>query len=106
MTVARNNPDSRRLTRKEIQFRACDVPQRGYVWPQILIFPEGTTSSQDTLLKFKTGCFSAGAPVQPAHITLENSSLDLSLCNSGPQTLELLFRALLQFYNTVSHILC
>ena len=33
--------------------------------PQLLLFPEGTTTNGDFLLPFKTGAFLTGAPVQP-----------------------------------------
>ncbi|CAL6025093.1 Lysophospholipid_acyltransferase [Hexamita inflata] len=34
-------------------------------WPSITIYPEGTTSSQFCLLRFRTGAFRIGVPVQP-----------------------------------------
>eukprot|EP01138_Halocafeteria_seosinensis_P014469 gb/GECG01014772.1/.p1 GENE.gb/GECG01014772.1/~~gb/GECG01014772.1/.p1 ORF type:complete len:597 (+),score=56.24 gb/GECG01014772.1/:1-1791(+) len=101
VAVSRTSAESRRQTKNEIVFRANDNPIPGYVWPQILIFPEGTTSSQDTLLTFKTGAFNAGAPVQPLYTRLPNSNIDLSLSNGGPQALEVVIRGLLQLYNTI-----
>ena len=34
-------------------------------YPPLLVFPEGTTTGDDTLLQFKSGAFSSGMPVQP-----------------------------------------
>merc|ERR1712176_894077 len=50
--------------------------KKGYVnkasertFPPVLIFPEGTTTNGLSLLRFKSGGFLAGAPVQPVVLT-------------------------------------
>jgi len=37
-------------------------------WPQLLIFPEGTNTNGKALVRFRTGAFAAGQPVQPISI--------------------------------------
>ena len=34
-------------------------------WPQLLIFPEGTTTNGQALVRFRTGAFSTGHSIQP-----------------------------------------
>ncbi len=41
-------------------------------WPQILLFPEGTNTNAKALIKFKSGAFQVGAPVQPVLIRLQS----------------------------------
>ncbi|ETV87415.1 hypothetical protein H257_00998 [Aphanomyces astaci] len=47
-------------------------------FPPLLIFPEGTTSSQDYLTKFKKGAFAAGLPVQPVVLKYPFRHFDIS----------------------------
>ena len=44
--------------------------------PPLLIFPEGTTSSGNAVLRFKTGAFVAGAPVLPVAIRFKAGALN------------------------------
>jgi 1-acyl-sn-glycerol-3-phosphate acyltransferase len=39
---------------------------------KLCIFPEGTTSRDDSLFKFRTGAFHVGVPVQPILLTYKN----------------------------------
>eukprot|EP00092_Neocalanus_flemingeri_P084107 GFUD01105620.1.p1 GENE.GFUD01105620.1~~GFUD01105620.1.p1 ORF type:complete len:306 (-),score=92.16 GFUD01105620.1:70-987(-) len=45
-------------------------------WPQIFIFSEGTTTNGRALIRFQTGGFKAGMPVQP--VTIQYSRPDLT----------------------------
>ena len=62
--VCREDPQSRQKTVKKIVERAQD----GTEWPQLLIFPEGSTSNRKALMSFKPGAFVPGKPVQPVLI--------------------------------------
>ena len=62
--VCREDPQSRQKTVKTIVERA----QNDTVWPQLLIFPEGSTSNRKALVPFKPGAFVPGKPVQPVLI--------------------------------------
>uniref|UniRef100_A0AAY4E363 EF-hand domain-containing protein n=1 Tax=Denticeps clupeoides TaxID=299321 RepID=A0AAY4E363_9TELE len=62
--VSRSDQDSRRKTVEEIKRRACS----GGVWPQIMIFPEGTCTNRSCLITFKPGmCPSARRPLTNRH---------------------------------------
>ena len=45
-------------------------------WPQIFIFSEGTTTNGQALVRFQTGGFKPGVPVQP--VTIRYSRPDLT----------------------------
>ena len=62
--VCREDPQSRQKTVKKIVERAQDDTE----WPQLLIFPEGSTSNRKALMSFKPGAFVPGKPVQPVLI--------------------------------------
>ncbi|ETW09963.1 hypothetical protein H310_00380 [Aphanomyces invadans] len=66
-------------------------------FPPLLIFPEGTTSSQDYLTKFKKGAFAAGLPVQPVLLKYPFRYFDISW-PPGVSAGYLLFRMLCQVY--------
>ncbi|TSL82618.1 Lysophosphatidylcholine acyltransferase 1 [Bagarius yarrelli] len=59
--VSRSDQDSRRKTVEEIKRRARSQG----VWPQIMIFPEGTCTNRSCLITFKPGAFIPAVPVQP-----------------------------------------
>ena len=46
-------------------------------WPQIFIFSEGTTTNGQALIRFQTGGFKPGLPVQP--VTIRYSRPDLTV---------------------------
>jgi 1-acyl-sn-glycerol-3-phosphate acyltransferase len=57
----------------------ADRAKRTGAWhshPPLLIFPEGTTSSGNAVLRFKTGAFVAGQPVLPVAIRFKAGSLN------------------------------
>jgi len=66
--VCREDPQSRQKTVKKIVERAQDDTE----WPQLLIFPEGSTSNRKALMSFKPGAFVPGKPVQPVLIRYPN----------------------------------
>ena len=53
-------------------------------WPQLLVFPEATTTSNDALITFATGAFRAGVPVQPCVVSFTNwDGFDMSWSMNG-----------------------
>uniref|UniRef100_A0A4W4EJD9 EF-hand domain-containing protein n=1 Tax=Electrophorus electricus TaxID=8005 RepID=A0A4W4EJD9_ELEEL len=66
--VSRKDPESRRKCVSQIKER---LTSNGY-WPQMLMFPEGTTTNGQALIKFKPGAFLAGVPVQPVLLRYPN----------------------------------
>ena len=70
-------------------------------WPQLLIFPQGTCTSQNVLTTFKRGAFVAGEPCQPIVLKYPFQHFDSSWVGSMP-TLDLLWRQLCQFHVPLS----
>jgi len=66
--VCREDPQSRQKTVRKIVERAQD----SRAWPQLMIFPEGSTSNRKALMSFKPGAFVPGKPVQPVLIRYPN----------------------------------
>ncbi|VEL31910.1 unnamed protein product [Protopolystoma xenopodis] len=66
--VSREDPKSRQNTIFEIN-RRCKSSDG---WPQLVIFPEGTCTNRSCLIRFKTGAFIPGVPVQPAVLRWPN----------------------------------
>ncbi|XP_077356490.1 lysophospholipid acyltransferase LPCAT4 isoform X2 [Festucalex cinctus] len=66
--VSRSDPDSRRKAVAQLTER---ITSNGY-WPQMLMFPEGTTTNGKALIKFKPGAFLCGIPVQPVLLRYPN----------------------------------
>jgi Ca2+-binding EF-hand superfamily protein/1-acyl-sn-glycerol-3-phosphate acyltransferase len=71
-------------------------------WPQLLVFPTGTTHNQHAIVHFKVGAFLPGVPVQPILIRYPFKHFDNSWVPGGPQAPELLHRLLCQFVNHMS----
>jgi 1-acyl-sn-glycerol-3-phosphate acyltransferase len=63
-SCSRQNVESRQRAISTIIERA----QSSLNWPQIFIFPEGTTTNGKVLIRFQTGAFKAGMAVQPVLI--------------------------------------
>uniref|UniRef100_A0A8C2D6Y4 Lysophosphatidylcholine acyltransferase 4 n=1 Tax=Cyprinus carpio TaxID=7962 RepID=A0A8C2D6Y4_CYPCA len=61
LIVSRKDPQSRKKCVSQI----CERVTPDARWPQMLMFPEGTTTNGRALIKFKPGAFLAGVPVQP-----------------------------------------
>jgi lysophosphatidylcholine acyltransferase/lyso-PAF acetyltransferase len=84
--VDKTSYESRQATKEAISTRAKDKRM-----PRLLVFAEGTTSSPNSLLIFKTGAFLPGVPVAPVCLSLLNKT------GGGMQ--EMSFRSLLDdFY--------
>lgn len=61
--VNRSSKESRQMALESIKRRA-DQTKEG-LFPQTIIFPEGTCTNAKALIKFKAGAFHPGTPVQP-----------------------------------------
>ena len=74
INVKREDPNSRQNTVKEIVRRTNlhNHPDEAERWPQLLIFPEGSTSNRKALMSFKLGAFYSSKPVQPVLIRYPN----------------------------------
>ncbi|RLN56762.1 hypothetical protein BBP00_00007834 [Phytophthora kernoviae] len=66
--------------------------------PPLLVFPEGTTSNQECLTKFKVGSFVSGVPCQPVVLRYPYKHFDMSW-PPGVSGLYLALRVLCQVYN-------
>jgi len=65
------------------------------------VFPEGTTSGDDTLLQFKVGAFLSGMPVQPVVVKYPFWNLECTWsCDIAPHHLAM--RMLLQVFNRMT----
>ncbi|XP_012682454.1 lysophosphatidylcholine acyltransferase 2 [Clupea harengus] len=95
--VSRKDPDSRKNTIKEIESRSTS----GGVWPQVLIFPEGTCTNRSCLITFKQGAFIPGVPVQPVVLRYPNKLDNVTWTWQGPTSGTLLLLTLCQLYTTV-----
>ncbi|XP_041916940.1 lysophosphatidylcholine acyltransferase 2 isoform X2 [Alosa alosa] len=95
--VSRKDPDSRKNTIKEIESRSTS----GGVWPQVLIFPEGTCTNRSCLISFKQGAFIPGVPVQPVILRYPNKLDNVTWTWQGPSSGTLLLLTLCQLYTTV-----
>ena len=74
INVKREDPNSRQSTVEEIIRRTNlnNHPDPTERWPQLLIFPEGSTSNRKALMSFKLGAFYPGKPVQPVLVRYPN----------------------------------
>ncbi|KAL7855708.1 hypothetical protein AOLI_G00193120 [Acnodon oligacanthus] len=96
--VSRKDPESRRKCVTQIKER---LTSSGY-WPQMLMFPEGTTTNGQALIKFKPGAFLAGVPVQPVLLHYPNKLDTVRWTWKGISWLECLWYTTSQFYTNVT----
>eukprot|EP01065_Artemidia_motanka_P020768 TRINITY_DN2480_c4_g1_i1.p1 TRINITY_DN2480_c4_g1~~TRINITY_DN2480_c4_g1_i1.p1 ORF type:complete len:583 (+),score=166.78 TRINITY_DN2480_c4_g1_i1:118-1866(+) len=67
MFVNRRSSNSRKETADLLDERA-----KGAGWPQVILFPEGTTTNGMALVQFRRGAFNPGVPVQPVAFEFPN----------------------------------
>ncbi|XP_077401798.1 lysophospholipid acyltransferase LPCAT4 isoform X2 [Vanacampus margaritifer] len=96
--VSRSDPDSRRKAVAQLTER---ITSNGY-WPQMLMFPEGTTTNGKTLIKFKPGAFLCGVPVQPVLLRYPNKLDTVRWTHRGTTWVEALWHTASQLYTNVT----
>ncbi|XP_029310684.1 lysophospholipid acyltransferase LPCAT4 [Cottoperca gobio] len=92
--VSRKDPESRKKAVAQVTER---LTSGGY-WPQMLMFPEGTTTNGSVLIKFKPGAFLAGVPVQPVLLRYPNKLDTVRWTYKGTSWFETLWHTTSQFY--------
>ena len=91
VTVRRKERSSRGDLIRELK-RRCK-PNSG--WPQVMVYPEGTTTNGQALITFKGGAFIPGAAVQPVAVRFPSGSrVNPAWVSCGPGPLQLLLRLL------------
>ncbi|MBN3308604.1 LPCT4 acyltransferase, partial [Amia calva] len=98
LLVCRSDPSSRRQCLEQLTHR---LRQQG-TWPQVLIFPEGTTTNGKALIKFKTGAFVAGVPVQPVLLHYPNTLDTVRWTWKGISWIQALWYTTSQLYTNVT----
>jgi len=91
--VDRTDKNSRHNTIEALKSRG----RSDGVWPQILIFPEGTTHSDNSLITFKAGAFIPGVPIQP--VILSYGCWDPSWVADGPALHHIILRLMATPWN-------
>ncbi|XP_026150608.1 lysophospholipid acyltransferase LPCAT4 [Mastacembelus armatus] len=96
--VSRKDPESRKNAVAQLTER---LTSNGY-WPQMLMFPEGTTTNGRALIKFKPGAFLAGVPVQPVLLRYPNKLDTVRWSYKGTTWTEALWHTTSQLYTNVT----
>ncbi|XP_074517946.1 lysophospholipid acyltransferase LPCAT4 [Halichoeres trimaculatus] len=96
--VSRKDPESRRKAVAELTER---LTSGGY-WPQMLMFPEGTTTNGSALIKFKPGAFLVGVPVQPVLLRYPNELDTVRWTYKGTAWYEALWHTTSQLYTNMT----
>ncbi|XP_044197716.1 lysophospholipid acyltransferase LPCAT4 [Thunnus albacares] len=96
--VSRKDPESRK---KAVGQLAERLTSNGY-WPQMLMFPEGTTTNGSALIKFKPGAFLSGVPVQPVLLHYPNKLDTVRWTYKGTTWIEALWHTASQLYTNVT----
>ncbi|XP_035004207.2 lysophospholipid acyltransferase LPCAT4 [Hippoglossus stenolepis] len=96
--VSRKDPESRKKAVTQLNER---LTSNGY-WPQMLVFPEGTTTNGQGLLKFKQGAFVAGVPVQPVLLRYPNKLDTVRWTYKGTTWVEALWHTTSQLYTNMT----
>ena len=91
-----SGPSRRRTTNKIISRARSSLP-----WPQISVFPEGSTSNGSALARFMSGAFRPGVPVQP--VTIQYSRPELFIWTFN-QSHSALYSLLMIFMNPSNHV--
>ncbi|KAF5901907.1 lysophospholipid acyltransferase LPCAT4, partial [Clarias magur] len=98
LLVSRKDPESRKKCVSQIKER---LTSNGY-WPQMLMFPEGTTTNGQVLIKFKPGAFLAGVPVQPVLLHYPNKIDTVRWTWKGASWLDCFWYTSAQLYSNVT----
>lgn len=98
LLVDRQSPTSRADTLAAIKSRGL-MAAKDERWPQILIFPEGTTSNGKAVCNFKVGAFAAGLPIQPVAVKYPYKFYDPCWSIDGPGMISAMLRMYCQFTN-------
>nr|XP_015801820.2 lysophospholipid acyltransferase LPCAT4 [Nothobranchius furzeri] len=96
--VSRKDPESRKKAVAELIER---LTSKGY-WPQMLMFPEGTTTNGRSLIKFKPGAFLAGVPVQPVLLRYPNKVDTVRWAYNGTTWKEVVWHTTSQLYTNMT----
>ncbi|XP_067117378.1 lysophospholipid acyltransferase LPCAT4 [Osmerus mordax] len=96
--VSRKDPESRRKCVTHLKER---LTSNGH-WPQMLMFPEGTTTNGSVLIKFKPGAFLAGVPVQPVLLRYPNRLDTTRWTYKGTSWIAALWYTTSQLYTNVT----
>ncbi|XP_037117427.1 lysophospholipid acyltransferase LPCAT4 [Syngnathus acus] len=96
--VSRNDPDSRKKAVAQLTER---ITSNGF-WPQMLMFPEGTTTNGSALIKFKPGAFLCGVPVQPVLLRYPNKLDTVRWTYKGTTWIEALWHTASQLYTNIT----
>lgn len=93
----RTDQKNKSNTITEIIFRSNPTSD----WPQVLIFPEGTTTNGSSLITFKPGAFIPGLTVQPVCVNFCNRLDTIRWTWEGPSAFKAIFYTLCQFNNNL-----
>ncbi|XP_070710617.1 lysophospholipid acyltransferase LPCAT4 [Pempheris klunzingeri] len=96
--VSRKDPESRKKAVAQVTER---LTSDGY-WPQMLMFPEGTTTNGSALIKFKPGAFLAGVPVQPVLLHYPNQLDTVRWTYKGTTWIQALWHTTSQLYTNMT----
>ncbi|KAJ3585306.1 hypothetical protein NHX12_014027, partial [Muraenolepis orangiensis] len=98
VVVSRKDPESRKnavaMIKERLTSDGC--------WPQMLMFPEGTTTNGTVLMKFKPGAFLAGVPVQPVLLFYPNKKDTMRWTYKGTSWLAAIWHTTCQVYTNVT----
>lgn len=93
--VTREDSKKKLVTIEEIKKRADPSSK----WPQLLVFPEGTTTNGSCLISFKPGAFIPGRPVQPIIVEYPNRLKTTIWTWEGLSAYKVAFYTICQFNN-------
>ncbi|KAM9836978.1 lysophospholipid acyltransferase LPCAT4 isoform 2-T2 [Aulostomus maculatus] len=96
--VSRKDPESRKKAVAQLSER---LTSNGF-WPQMLMFPEGTTTNGSALIKFKPGAFLSGVPVQPVLLRYPNKLDTVRWTYKGTTWFEALWHTTSQLYTNMT----
>ncbi|AWO97203.1 putative lysophospholipid acyltransferase LPCAT4 [Scophthalmus maximus] len=96
--VSRTDPESR----KKVVAQVTERLTSGGYWPQMLMFPEGTTTNGRSLIRFKPGAFLAGVPVQPVLLRYPNKLDTVCWTYEGTSWIEALWHTTSQLYTNMT----